>query len=36
MRVKKDFFSKGSFKVGNGATTRFWEDSWLGDIPLAQ
>jgi hypothetical protein len=36
MRVKEDFFSRGSFKVGNGLTTRFWEDCWLGDAPLAQ
>jgi hypothetical protein len=21
--------------VGNGADTRFWEDTWLGDSPLA-
>jgi hypothetical protein len=21
--------------VGNGETTRFWKDTWLGDTPLA-
>jgi len=34
MRVKEDFFIRGSFKIGNGETTRFWEDTWLGDSPL--
>jgi hypothetical protein len=34
--VKDDFFSRGFFKVGNGAKTRFWEDTWLGKVPLAQ
>jgi hypothetical protein len=36
MGVKDDFFSRGSFKVGNGQNTRFWEDIWLGDQPLAK
>jgi hypothetical protein len=36
MRVKDDFFSRGFFQVGNGANTHFWEDTWLGKIPLAQ
>jgi hypothetical protein len=36
MKVKADFFYCGSFKVGNGEQTRFWEDTWLGDKPLAQ
>jgi hypothetical protein len=22
--------------VGNGKSTRFWEDTWLGDKPLVQ
>ena len=34
MRVKEDFFSRGSFRIGNGETTRFWEDTWLGNTPL--
>jgi hypothetical protein len=34
--LKMNFFSRGSFVVGNGLNTRFWEDSWLGDKPLAQ
>jgi hypothetical protein len=30
-----NWFSQNvSKKVGNGAQTSFWEDSWLGDIPL--
>jgi hypothetical protein len=36
MGVKDDFFSRGSFKVGNGQNMRFWEDIWLGDQPLAK
>src|SRR4051812_21906100 len=36
MKVKEEFFERGSFNVGNGEATRFWEDTWLGDIPLAQ
>jgi hypothetical protein len=36
MRVKDDFISRGSFKIGNGLDTCFWEDCWLGDKPLAQ
>jgi hypothetical protein len=35
MKVKEVFFSRGSFKIGNGANTRFWEDCWLGDAPLS-
>jgi hypothetical protein len=35
MRIKEDFFSRGVFRVGNGANTHFWEDSWLGETPLA-
>jgi hypothetical protein len=36
MRVKQELFSRGAFKIGNGSSTRFWEDTWLGDMPLAQ
>jgi hypothetical protein len=35
MRVKEEFFNRGFFKVGNGMSTRFWEDTWLGKTPLA-
>jgi hypothetical protein len=34
-RVKNDFFNRGSFKVGDGTSVRFWEDIWLGNAPLA-
>ena len=34
MRIKQEFFDRGFFKVGNGLSTRFWEDTWLGDSPL--
>jgi hypothetical protein len=36
MKVKEDFLSRGSFAVGNGEDTRFWEDTWLGNKSLAQ
>jgi hypothetical protein len=35
IKVKEDFFDRGSFEVGNGENTRFWEDKWIGDKPLA-
>ena len=35
MRSKAAFFNRSNFVVGNGNTTRFWEDSWLGGTPLA-
>jgi hypothetical protein len=31
----KEFFSRGSFVLGNGSSIRFWEDIWLGDRTLA-
>jgi hypothetical protein len=36
MHVKKEFFNRVFFKVGNGMTVRFWEDVWMGDAPLCQ
>ena len=35
MRVKAAFFNRTKFIVGNGNNTRFWEDTWLGESPLA-
>ena len=35
MRVKSLFFNRTWFIVGNGTTTRFWENTWLGDTSLA-
>lgn len=35
MRTKDTFFRRAKFVVGNGTTTRFWEDTWLGEMPLA-
>jgi len=35
MRVKSVFFNRTKFILGNGTTTRFWEDTWLGESPLA-
>ena len=34
MKVKDDFFRRAFFKIGDGRTIRFWEDTWLGDTPL--
>jgi hypothetical protein len=33
MKVKYDFFDRGSFHVGNGEDTPFGEDTWL-QIPI--
>uniref|UniRef100_A0A453PKH5 Reverse transcriptase zinc-binding domain-containing protein n=1 Tax=Aegilops tauschii subsp. strangulata TaxID=200361 RepID=A0A453PKH5_AEGTS len=35
MRTKDLFFRRTKFILGNGMTTRFWEDTWLGETPLA-
>jgi hypothetical protein len=35
MSQKETFFKFGSFRAGDGEGTRFWEDSWLADGPLA-
>jgi hypothetical protein len=35
MKVEEDFFSRGSFVVGNGDDTRFSKDRWLGYKSLA-
>uniref|UniRef100_A0A452ZV68 Reverse transcriptase zinc-binding domain-containing protein n=1 Tax=Aegilops tauschii subsp. strangulata TaxID=200361 RepID=A0A452ZV68_AEGTS len=29
MRVKETFFQRVKFIVGDGTSTRFWEDTWL-------
>ena len=34
MRFKDIFFSRGTFKLGDGQNTRFWENTWLADTPL--
>ena len=35
LKVKQEFFALGSFQIGNGQSTRLWEDTWLGDRPLS-
>ena len=35
MKVKQALFNRTKFVVGNGTSTRFWEDTWLGDSLLA-
>jgi hypothetical protein len=34
MHIKDEVLSKGSFIINDGTSTRFWEDTWLGDKPL--
>uniref|UniRef100_A0A453T444 Reverse transcriptase zinc-binding domain-containing protein n=1 Tax=Aegilops tauschii subsp. strangulata TaxID=200361 RepID=A0A453T444_AEGTS len=34
MNVKLTLFSRTKFIIGNSASTRFWEDTWLGETPL--
>jgi hypothetical protein len=36
MKMKDDFFSIGSINAGSDIYTTFWEDTWLGNKPLAQ
>jgi hypothetical protein len=36
MNVKNEFFKRGYFKIGDGTSVRFWEDVWMGDMPLSQ
>jgi hypothetical protein len=36
IKDKEGFFFRGSFNVGNNLYSRFWEDSCLGNKPLAQ
>ena len=35
MQVKPSFFMRSLFEVGDGQSTSFQEDTWLGDNPLA-
>ena len=35
MWVKEEFFNLGFYKIGDGLTTSFWEDIWIGDSPLS-
>ena len=35
MWVKEEFFNRGFYKIGDGLTTSFWEDIWIGDSPLS-
>jgi hypothetical protein len=34
MYAKKYFFRHGSFLIKDGSEIRFWEDFWLGNLPL--
>ena len=35
MKTKVTFFQRVKFLIGSGTSTRFWEDTWLGETPLA-
>jgi hypothetical protein len=35
MGGRDELFESGSFVLGDGRDTRFWEDVWLGDTPLS-
>jgi hypothetical protein len=34
MNVKDTFMGFESFKIKDGSQTRFWMDTWLGNLPL--
>jgi hypothetical protein len=34
MHIKEEVRSKGSFIINDGTSTRFWDDTWLGDKSL--
>jgi hypothetical protein len=34
MRIKDEVQSKGSFVIIDGTSTRFWDDTWIGDKKL--
>uniref|UniRef100_A0ACD5UXU2 Uncharacterized protein n=1 Tax=Avena sativa TaxID=4498 RepID=A0ACD5UXU2_AVESA len=36
MHAKNSFFRFGSFLIKDGSEIKFWEDSWLGNIPLME
>jgi hypothetical protein len=35
MKAKDEFFARDEFIIGDGESVRFWEDTWLGNRPLA-
>jgi hypothetical protein len=34
MKVKEHFLEHSSFNVHDGSQVRFWEDMWVGNLPL--
>jgi len=34
MHVKDEVLAKGSFDIKDGSKTRFWDDTWVGDLPF--
>jgi hypothetical protein len=35
MASRDEFFECGAFILGDGNDIRFWEDTWLGEMPLS-
>jgi hypothetical protein len=35
-RIKECFLEHGTFIINDGTNTRFWEDRWIGVVPLKQ
>lgn len=35
VRMKSAIFHRTKFIIGNGESTKFWGDTWLGEMPLA-
>jgi len=34
MHIKDEVLAKGSFDIKDGSKTRFWDDTWVGDLPF--
>ena len=32
MHIKDEVLAKGSFDIKDGSKTRFWDDTWVGDL----
>ena len=36
MNIKDEFLTNGTFLIKDGSVTRFWEDTWIGNICLSR
>ena len=34
MKIKDEVLAKGSFEIKDGSKARFWEDTWVGEVPF--